>query len=138
MTERCERSVAMDVAGGAISVICALHCLLLPILLPFASTFIHNTWIEVILTLAAVAVGSFALAHGYRRHGFRWPAISFGLGMLLIILGNWVVTCGRPFTAQAGDVPHWASIPFVALGGVFVVLAHLLNFYLDRVRVNEP
>ncbi len=136
-SERCTRSATMDVFGGVISATCALHCLLLPILLPFASTFIHNLWIEVLLTVAAVAVGGFALAHGYRRHEFRWPTVSFATGMLLIILGNWVVTGGRPLASHAGEGAHAASIPLVALGGVLVVLAHILNFYLERSRISE-
>jgi hypothetical protein len=122
----------LDVVGGCVSFLCAIHCLVLPLLLPFAASFIHNVWIEAGMMLAAIVVGSLALSHGFKSHGFRLPTLSFAAGMICIITGNWVITGGRPLATLATDEHSPLAIGFVALGGVLIVSAHVLNFALER------
>lgn len=130
----CRRTPALDLIGGCVSLLCAVHCLLLPILLPVAAGFVHNLWGEILLVAAAIGVGALALSHGYKRHGFRLPTVLFASGMTLIVLGNWVLTGGKPLSASdpAEHEGSLFSILLVALGGLLVVAAHAFNFYLER------
>jgi hypothetical protein len=131
-TETCASRGVLDVAGGVISVACALHCLLLPIILPFAATFLHNPWLEVALMLSAIAVGGSALRHGYKIHGFRLPAGLFAAGMASILVGNWLLTKGHPLSEGHTHTP--IQLLFVAIGGSAIVSSHIANFILERNR----
>jgi hypothetical protein len=131
----CARSGYGDLLGGMVSLICALHCLLLPIILPVTTVFAHNIFVEVGLMGMAIAIGCWALYHGYHVHGFRLPFILFTIGIILIIIGNWVLTGGTPI----GSLPHNhthspspISITAVAIGGMMVMTAHALNYFWER------
>jgi ribose/xylose/arabinose/galactoside ABC-type transport system permease subunit len=137
MSKEChghERAGRWDLAGGILSFICAVHCLALPILLPFAGAIVHSLWLEVLLMVAAIAVGSFALRHGFTRHGFRLPSILFACGMLAIIFGNWVLTAGEPLSTHTPDehAQTPASLVFVGVGACLIVTGHVLNFVWER------
>ncbi len=133
---RCNRSSRLDAVGGALSILCAIHCLLLPIALPLVATFVGNIWFEGGMMLGALVLGSLALTHGYRAHLFRWPAWAFGVGMVALVLGNWVLTGGEPLCCgikdgHAHDAPL-ASYILVGLGGFLILSAHSGNFWLER------
>jgi hypothetical protein len=121
-------------AGGLISFLCAIHCLALPILLPLAGALVHSVWLEVLLTVAAIAVGGFALRHGFVRHGFRLPSILFACGMAAIVFGNWVLTAGAPLSTHTpdGHAQTPTSLVFVGSGACLIVTAHVLNFIWER------
>lgn len=118
------RASRTSLIGGALSLLCAIHCLLLPILLPFASTIAHSFWLEAVLLAAAVAVGARALKHGFGRHGFRLPACLFVVAVAAIAVGNWAF--GPDHGARV------ESTALLVLGGVGIVAAHVLNFVLER------
>ncbi|MDQ2985636.1 MAG: MerC domain-containing protein [Armatimonadota bacterium] len=123
-----------DALGGGLSLLCAVHCLALPVLLPFAAAFAHSVWLEILLMLSAILVGGYALRHGFVRHGFRLPSWLFGSGMASIIFGNWVLTRGIPLASHSpGEHRQTAgSIAFVAIGGCLIVAAHILNYLWER------
>ncbi len=129
-----ERAGKWDLAGGILSFICAIHCLALPILLPFAGALVHSLWLEVLLMTAAIGVGGFALRHGFVRHGFRMPAVLFACGMAAIIFGNWVLTAGEPLSSRTPDehAQSPASIIVVGIGACLIVAGHVLNFIWER------
>jgi hypothetical protein len=123
-----------DLAGGVLSLICALHCLALPVLLPFAAVFVHSLWLEIALMASAVIVGSHALRHGFKMHQFRTPAWLFGIGMVSILVGNWVLTHGEPLGTH-GPNEHVQTLPSIILvfvGGALVMSAHVLNYVWER------
>jgi len=111
-----ENPTTWDKLGIWISSLCALHCLLLPLMLPvaplLASSFFAQEWFEHIILVLSMLVGAFALLNGAMRyHGQLYPLVSLfvggiiywqkgalgeaiepyavGIGALLIILGHW-------------------------------------------------
>lgn len=136
----CVKSGYGDLLGGAISLVCALHCLLLPIILPVSTAFIHNIFVEIGLMGGAIVVGCWALYHGYHAHGFRLPFTLFVIGILLIITGNWVLTSGIPIASQPHNHTHspsFISIAVVAMGGLSIITAHALNYLWERREISD-
>jgi hypothetical protein len=123
-----------DLVGGIVSMVCAVHCLALPVLLPIAAAYIHSPWVEVGLMTAAILVGVRALRHGFRRHGFRLPLVLFSIGIASIIVGNWLLTGGTPLAAHSPEQHQagMASIVTVALGALSILIAHSTNFIWER------
>jgi hypothetical protein len=80
----------LDKAAVALSGLCLLHCLALPIaivLLPFLNEVAIDQWHAPML-LVVVPVSVFAFAIGFRRHG-NHGVIAFGAaGMLLMVVGG--------------------------------------------------
>jgi hypothetical protein len=96
----------------------------MPILLPVASTLFHSIWLEVSMLAVAVVVGTQALRHGYKVHGFRMPAVLFVIGIGLICMGNWGF--------GEHHLSHPLSVPTLVAGGISIVVAHVSNFVLER------
>jgi hypothetical protein len=132
----CRRSSRLDALGGALSIVCAIHCLVVPIALPFLATIVGNIWFEGGMMIGAIVLGSLALSHGFKWHGFRWPMWSFGFGIASLIVGNWVLTGGEPLCCgikdgHAHDAPL-ASYFLVAVGGAMILSSHVMNFIFER------
>jgi hypothetical protein len=83
----------LDRTAVALSGLCLLHCLALPLLIlgtPFAAALASSHWHAPML-LIVVPVSVFAIVMGYRRHGNK-PVPWFGaLGLALLIVGGTVV-----------------------------------------------
>ena len=119
-----KKASRLSLFGGALSLVCAIHCLLMPVLLPFASALVHSFWLEALLLGAAVIVGGQALRHGYKIHGFRLPSFLFVIGIVGIAVGNW------GFGDVHGIDP--VSTTMLAVGGAVIVAAHVTNFVSER------
>jgi hypothetical protein len=126
-----------DPVAGAVSVICAIHCILLPAILPVIAAVVGSVWIEAALMAMALGLGWWALSHGYKAHRLRWPAVLFLFGIGSLILGNWVLTGGEPLCCMrpSHDHPHPPLLMptiLVVLGGCLLVAAHASNFVLKK------
>ena len=113
-----------DVLGISTSLACAIHCALLPLFLTslplFGINIIHNTSFEIGMILLALAIGSFTLYHGYRRHHHSWlPLVLFFFGFAFLVLKQFFV-----------QYESWLLIPAVLL----IIIAHLLNYRFCRVH----
>lgn len=116
-----EKTDRWNKVGIFLSGICALHCLLTPILLlalPVLGGFFENSWIHILLALGVLPVGLFAFWTGFQHH--RKSSI-LGLGLL-----------GMTFIISAAFVPHewveWNEIDVVTiLGSLSLIIAHVLN-----------
>lgn len=110
----------IDRWGMAISSLCLIHCILLPVaiaLLPaFASSLPGDAWVHPVLIGLALPVTGLALRRGYAAHRRLVPALSGGLGLALIGAALWF----------HGTVPE--TVLTVA-GGLTVTLAHLMNWH---------
>ena len=77
----------------ALSGLCLLHCLTLPILIaliPFMSQFGEGHFhVQMLLVVLPVSVMAFSL--GFRRHRVKSVIAWGGVGMLLLVLGATVV-----------------------------------------------
>lgn len=111
-----------DALGVTVSIACAIHCAILPLVLSslplFGIDIIENIWFEYGMILLAFLVGSYSLYHGFKKHHHSWlPFILFSLGMLFLVakqmLHEWHL---------------WLLVPAVIL----IVASHFLNFKLCR------
>ena len=119
----------LDRLGAAGSLLCAIHCALLPLAIAMLPALGIATWlgdgVEMGFVVFASCVGVFSLVWGYRRHG----AVR-ALGLLLTGLA--VLWLGILYTPL-----HHALIPHaltMTLGGTLVGLAHLANLRLVHVH----
>ena len=104
----------LDRLGAAGSLVCALHCALVPLLLALAPSLGLSLWLgeslEEIFVVFVTVLGAFSLIWGYRRHRvFR------ALGMLLAVpissltgslgVGRFIRRLGLLRTPEEADVP---------------------------------
>lgn len=80
-----------DAAGIATSIICAVHCALLPVLLTslpvFGVDIIENSYFEWGMILLAFLIGCYALYHGYIKHHKSFlPFVLFAMGFVMLVL----------------------------------------------------
>lgn len=109
----------LDRLGVALSGLCLVHCLALPVLIslmPALSFWLPTTsWMHPVLIAVALPVTGTALWAGYRRHGQPAPPLLGAMGLLLLILGALAAT-------QALDSG------LTVTGGLAIALAHLRNW----------
>ncbi|MBB5940709.1 MerC domain-containing protein [Xanthomonas sp. 3307] len=123
---------ALDRLGATGSLLCAVHCAVLPLALAVLPSLGLSMWlgdgVERTLVLFVTCLGLFSLVLGYRRHRV-WQA----LGLLLLgLLSLWA---GLLVPALHHAVaPHAAIMTF---GGTLVGLAHLLNLRLNHGHVHD-
>lgn len=111
----------LDRIGIAATSLCALHCILLPILLPALpllglSFLADHTWEHVFLIATAV-LGTFALFSGFKRyHRKLYP-------FYLLYLGVAVYWMKHSFAEDFQAI-------FIVLGASLIVAAHFINMKL--------
>ena len=106
-----------DWLGIGASVICAIHCALLPLLLTslplFGINIIHHLGFELGMIALALVIGSYSMYHGYKKHHHRLtPWLLFLLGGGFLVLKQ-----------LCPDYQLLLLVPAVAL----IIYAHLLN-----------
>lgn len=122
----------LDRLGAVGSLVCAVHCALIPIALAVAPSLGLSVWLgdslEEAFVVFVTVLGAFSLVWGYRRHRvFR------ALGMLLVGLAAlWLGVLYPPLHASV--VPHAIVM---TLGGTLVGLAHLVNLRLNHWHVHD-
>lgn len=109
-----------DMIGIGTSVICAIHCALLPLIMTslplFGINIIHNLIFEWGMIAIAFVVGSYALFHGYiKHHRSLTPVFIFSTGFILLLLKQ-----------VFHEIQFWLLIPAVAL----IISAHYYNYRL--------
>lgn len=115
----------LDKAAVALSGLCLLHCLALPlviVLLPFLNEVAVDQWHAPML-LVVIPVSVFAFALGFRRHGNRGVLTTGATGMLLMVIG--------------GTLAHYllgltADRILTVSGAVVLAAAHYRNSQLAR------
>jgi hypothetical protein len=111
-----------DALGITASVLCAIHCAVLPLLLSglpiLGINIIHNLYFEYGMIFLAFLIGSRALLHGFRRHHRRIvPLLLFTGGLLLLV---------------AKQIWHDYELRLLPFAVVLIVGAHLLNYRFSR------
>jgi len=113
-----------DAMGIGASLACAIHCALLPLFMStlplFGINIIHNTAFEAGMIGLAIAIGTYSLWHGFRRHHHSLvPLLLFYSGITFLVLKQMFI-----------HYATWLLIPAVIL----IVTAHLINFRSCRVH----
>jgi uncharacterized membrane protein YoaK (UPF0700 family) len=112
-----------DGLGIATSILCAIHCIVLPISMTslplFGVNIVHNRAFEWFMIVLAFAVGVYALWHGYHNHHKNATPIKlFVIGFFLLI--------SKQFLPQSFE-------NYLVLAAVpFIIIAHVTNFRLCR------
>ncbi|RYY69764.1 MAG: MerC domain-containing protein [Chitinophagaceae bacterium] len=109
-----------DGLGIATSLVCAIHCAVLPLLLTslpvFGNDIIHNLYFEWGMILLAFVVGSYSLFHGYaKHHRSLMPVLIFTTGFLFLVSKQFF-----------HEYETWFLIPAV----IFIITAHWRNYQL--------
>ena len=108
-----------DTAAIALSMLCLVHCLALPIaisLLPAATHLLDvPEEVHAILFQVAAPISAFAIAAGYRRHGFLLPALIAAVALGLIGLGAF------------GGLSVLLESGVSVVGSLLLVAAHVAN-----------
>ena len=102
------------------SVLCAIHCAIVPILitsLPLIGMgFLANPWLEWSMIILALFIGFYAIGLSYfRTHHKLLPPILLITGFLVIIAGHLFIT-------------GWHEAIIVPVGGLLIATAHFFNF----------
>lgn len=116
------RTVNLDLVGLCTSLLCALHCSALPILLslsPLAGLqFLNDPKVEYTFILLSFSIASYALVYGYRRHHQRaMPLVIMSLGFILIVISH-----------LQGSEP--LEVVLTTSGAVSIAISHLINWKL--------
>ena len=118
-----------DAMGIGTSILCAIHCALLPLLMStlpvFGINIIHNLFFEWGMIALAFFVGSYSLFHGYIKHHHSvLPVLLFATGFVFL------------FTKQFFHIYEvYFLIPAVPL----IVTAHYMNYKLcHRSKCSSP
>ena len=122
----------IDRFGAIGSLICAIHCAVLPLLIATLPSLGVAAWLgegfEKGFVVFATLLGLFSVIWGYRRHG----AIR-ALGLLLLGLAAlWTGVMYAPL--HHALVPHAIAMTF---GGTLVGLAHIANLRLNHGHVHD-
>lgn len=116
----------LDRAGMWITTVCAIHCLLLPLILPLLAlaglAFIGEDLLENAILGLSVVVGLVSLVGGARRHG-EWR--------LLVPL-----LVGAVIYSQRDILGPWGEPAIILLGAGLIIYAHWSN--LQRTRQLKP
>jgi hypothetical protein len=111
----------MDGAGATASLVCAVHCALMPLvitLLPLVGLgFLSSEPVEWSLLGLSALLGVSSLCLGYRRHRSRKALCVLAVGLGLIAAGR---------TIEMREV-RGPSVLLVVCGGVTIAGAHLVN-----------
>ena len=113
------RKLNLDVLGIGASLICAVHCALLPLLmtvLPLLGLEIFtNEKLEYGLLTFTFLVGCTSLFRSYRyRHHYVKPLLVFALGFVLLLAGHFLTES------------YWEPL-LVAAGALLIIAAHVWN-----------
>jgi len=116
------RKINWDALGITTSLLCAIHCALLPLVvasLPILGiNIIHNPLFEYGMIGLAFLIGTWALWHGFRyHHGRLLPWLLFLAGIILLI---------------AKQVWHSYELSILPFAVVSIVAAHAVNLRWTR------
>ncbi len=101
-----------DRVGVFASVLCAIHCVLTPILLLMLPAF-GRAWSHPAshwgMALFVVPVAAFTLTRGFRKHRRRWVVGAGMLGMAFVLVGAAVPYLGENPASSSGGSPSSES-----------------------------
>lgn len=123
MTQR-----SLDKTGMWVTTLCALHCLLLPVILPLLSliglSFLGEELLERIILGTSILLGAVALTSGMRKHARVYPFI-------ILLLGGFVYW-NKDSLGEMGE-------PVIILVGAgLIIAAHWINLRLVRSISSAP
>jgi hypothetical protein len=116
--------ISWDLVGFSASAVCAIHCLVVPVLLLFSSfsgiSFLHNHTAETVILFFSLVIGSVAIIPSwFRHHRKSLPVFLFFAGIICIATGRF-------------NVSMLTETLLTTVGACLVATAHLINWKLCR------
>jgi len=116
--------INLDKVGIGASLLCAIHCALLPVLfttLPLMSIeLLENKQVELGFILFSTIVGCCALYIGYIRHHQKTsPLFFFVAGIALLLVAHFLMK------------GNWETIVKIT-GATTIIIAHILNWHFCK------
>ncbi len=139
----------MDHLGIGLAVICAVHCLVTPVLVIFlpllASTFWSDHTFHLWMLALVLPLTGFSVFLGCRKHRDRWVLLFSVSGIALLLVGVLFGFNSLPISQVPGHhghlhhsilplfvFPHgWESL-FTTCGGISLIFSHVRNYRLCR------
>ena len=133
-----------DKLSICLSVCCILHCIALPfviLMIPrFASFWINDENVHVVLVLLAIPISLFAMAKSLAKH-HNYKCISLaGIGLLMLVVAIFMHDIG--FSGEHGHEEHGheehgglgetLETVFTVIGGLVLLSAHFINIRLTN------
>lgn len=110
----------LDILGFSASFLCAIHCVLLPLVLSFGLAgglpWLESHSLELVLIFSTLIMASWSLLGSWPKHRKIEPMLLASLGFV-IIFGVHLLE---------GDLAHY----FSAVGGALIAYAHYINWRL--------
>src|SRR5665213_243589 len=123
-----QRKSRLDSVGMTASVLCAIHCAIVPLLitsLPLMGLgFLSNPWLEWSMIFFALFIGVCAIGITYirQRHSLV-PLICLIAGFVFIIAGHLFIKT-------------WHEAIVVPIGGLLIAAAHFFNYKYSRISIH--
>ncbi|CAA6808343.1 MAG: Unknown protein [uncultured Campylobacterales bacterium] len=136
---KCSNNALLDSLAIGMSVICAIHCLLTPLLVTLspllATTFWINENFHLWMILLVIPTTSIAIFLGCRKHKDRWVVILSFTGLLILVsvaLFEWFTFSNVEIhcSSCAGGIKN--STILNIFGAICITLAHTRNYILCR------
>jgi uncharacterized membrane protein YfcA len=116
-----------DRLGILASSICAVHCLLTPVVLSLPAVWGHylpsDEQFHRVIAVVVAGLGALAVVANYRRHRRRLVLFLIAAGLVCIFFGAY---CGEELPS------HSAEIGVTLLGSALMISAHRLNHTFCR------
>ena len=123
----------LDRLGAAGSLLCAVHCALLPVAIALLPALGLTVWgshaLELAFVVFATLLGLLSIVMGYRRHR-AVRALSLLMPGLLVL---WAAVLYAPLH-ETRSIAHAIAMTF---GGTLVGLAHVANLRLNHGHVHD-
>ncbi|MBO9665704.1 MAG: MerC domain-containing protein [Bdellovibrio sp.] len=119
--EFAEETDRWDKLGILLSTICAIHCLVTPLLilaLPVLGEAFEASWVHLSMAAVILPIGLFAFWSGYKHH--RQTKV-FAMGAMGLLL----VACGSVLPHEMVEIYEHDVVTII--GSLMLVTAHVLN-----------
>lgn len=117
----------LDKIGATGSLLCAVHCALLPLVLALLPELGLDRWLghtfDFVFLVFATLVGASSLVSGWRRHGEVHALRLLAVGLVVL----WTSVLYPPLHDS-----RWLHALLMTCGGALVGIAHMLNLRLNH------
>lgn len=120
-----------DIVGFTLSIACAIHCLLLPIIaysLPLFTQIVEAEWIHLTLLFILIPIAFTTLAKGRHTHQSNKPLLIGSLGITALIVG---------VLAESLLHIHQLEKTMTVVGSLLLCTAHLFNFGAQKSKTDK-
>ena len=121
----CFNQLKADYLGMFTSLLCAIHCSVLPLFISLGMVggagHTHNHIFDLFLAVSGLFIASYALVKDYNAHRSPIPMAIAGLGFVFLFVGILIL--------------HFPLINVI--GGIMVAIAHLINIRISKVSYHS-